>query len=62
MYCVYRWSDRRKHSPHHGAAIRVARVSEDRLASGKATLADVEKRVACEMAAKPAPLGRWNRS
>jgi hypothetical protein len=30
----------------------VARVSEDRLASCKATLADVEKRVACEMAAK----------
>jgi hypothetical protein len=33
----------------------VARMREDRLASGKATLADVEKRVACEMAAKPAP-------
>jgi hypothetical protein len=33
----------------------VARVSEERLASGKATLAVVEKRVACEMAAKPAP-------
>ena len=52
VYCVYRWSDRRKDSPHHGAAIMVARVSEDRLASGKATLAEVEKRVACEMAAK----------
>lgn len=53
VYCVYRWSDRRKDSPHHGAAIMVARVSEERLASGKATLADVEKRVACEMAKAP---------
>jgi hypothetical protein len=52
VYCVYRWSDRRKDSPHHGAAIMVARVREERLANGKATLADVEKRVACEMAAK----------
>lgn len=50
--CVYRWSDRRKDSPHHGTAIKVARVSEELLASGKATLADVEKRVACEMGAK----------
>jgi hypothetical protein len=24
VYCVYRWSDRRKDSPHHGAAIMVA--------------------------------------
>jgi hypothetical protein len=31
----------------------VARVSEDRFASGKATLADVEKQVACEMAKAP---------
>jgi hypothetical protein len=31
----------------------VARVSEERLASGQATLADVEKRVACEMAKVP---------
>jgi hypothetical protein len=30
----------------------VARVSEERFASGKATLAEVEKRAACEMAAK----------
>jgi hypothetical protein len=30
----------------------LARVSEKRLASGKATLADLEKRVACEMTAK----------
>jgi hypothetical protein len=30
----------------------VARVSEERLASGKATFAEVEKRVVCEMAAK----------
>ena len=52
VYCVYRWSDSRKDAPHHGAAIMVARVSEDRLADGKATLADVEKRVACEVAAK----------
>ena len=52
VYCVYRWSDRRQDSPHHGAAIMVARVSEDRFASGKATLADVEKRVACEMSEK----------
>lgn len=52
MCCVYRWSDRRKDSPHDGAAIMVARVSEERLASGKATFAEVEKRVVCEMAAK----------
>jgi hypothetical protein len=30
----------------------ISRMSEERLASGKATLADVEKRVACEMEAK----------
>jgi hypothetical protein len=53
MYCVYRWSERRKDSPHHGTAIMLARVSEERLASGKAMLADVEKRVACEMAKAP---------
>jgi hypothetical protein len=47
-----RWSYRRKYSPHHGAAIMISRMSEERLASGKATLADVEKRVACEMEAK----------
>lgn len=52
VYCVYRWSYRRKDSPHHGAAIMISRMSEERLASGKATLADVEKRVACEMEAK----------
>jgi hypothetical protein len=50
VYCVYRWSDNRKDAPYHGAAIVVARVREDLLASGKATLADVEKRVACEVA------------
>lgn len=49
VYCVYRWSDKRPGAPHHGASITVARVREDRLASGKATLADVEKRVACEV-------------
>jgi hypothetical protein len=46
VYCVYRWSDSRKGAPHNGAAIMVARVREDRLAAGTATLADVEKRVA----------------
>lgn len=45
VYCVYRWSDSRPGSPHHGAAIVVARVREDLLAAGKATLANVEKRV-----------------
>jgi hypothetical protein len=49
VYCVYRWSDNRKGAPHHGAAIVVARVREDLLASGKATLADAEKRVVVEM-------------
>ena len=49
VYCVYRWSDKRPGALHHGAAIVVARVREDLLASGKATLADVEKRAACEM-------------
>lgn len=49
VYCVYRWSDKRPGALHHGAAIRVARVREDLLASGKATLADVEKRTACEI-------------
>jgi hypothetical protein len=53
VYCVYRWSDRRKDSPHHGSAIMVARVSEERLASGKATLVNVKKRVVCEMAKVP---------
>jgi hypothetical protein len=47
VYCVYRWSDSRRGAPHHGAAIMVARVREDLLAAGTATLADVEKRVAC---------------
>jgi hypothetical protein len=49
VYCVYRWSDKRPGAPHHGAAILVARVREDLLAGGLATLADAEKRVACEM-------------
>ena len=53
MYCVYRWSDRHKDSQHHGAAIMVARVSEQHLVSGQAVLTDVEKRVACEMAKVP---------
>jgi hypothetical protein len=46
VYCVYRWSDSRPGAPHHGAAIMVARVHEDRVAAGKAQLIDVEKRVA----------------
>jgi hypothetical protein len=49
VYCVYRWSDKRPGAPHHGAGIVVTRVREELLASGKATLADVEKRFACEM-------------
>ncbi len=49
IYCAYRWSDNRRGAAHHGAAIMVARVREDSLAAGTATLADVEKRVACEM-------------
>ena len=49
VYCVYRWSDKRPDAPHHGAAIVIARVREDLLVSGKAALADVEKRAACEM-------------
>ncbi|MBI3882595.1 MAG: exo-alpha-sialidase [Verrucomicrobia bacterium] len=49
VYCVYRWSDKRPGAPHHGAAIVVARVREDLLAAGKATLADVDKRAACEI-------------
>ena len=49
VYCVYRWSDKRPGAPHHGAAIVVARVREELLASGKATLTDVEKRAACVM-------------
>ena len=53
VYCVYRWSDSRKGSPHHGAAILVARVREDLLAAGTATLADVEKRVACVVSPPP---------
>lgn len=48
VYCVYRWSDKRPAAPHHGAAIVVARVREDLLANGTATLADVDKRVARE--------------
>lgn len=56
VYCVYRWSDRRAGAPHNGAAIMLARVREDRLAAGTATLADVEKRVACAAAtARPKP-------
>lgn len=50
IYCVYRWSDKRAGAPHHGAAIMVARVREDLIAAGTATLADVEKRAACEAA------------
>lgn len=46
VYCVYRWSDRRAGAPHQGAAIVVARVREEKLVAGTATLADVEKRVA----------------
>lgn len=47
VYCVYRWSDNRKDAPHNGAAIMIARVREDRLATGTAKLDDdVEKRVA----------------
>jgi hypothetical protein len=46
VYCVYRWSDSRADAPHNGAAIVVARVREDLLAAGGATLANVEKRVA----------------
>jgi hypothetical protein len=46
VYCVYRWSDSRPDAPHNGAAIMVARVREDLVAAGRATLADVEKRVA----------------
>jgi hypothetical protein len=46
VYCVYRWSDSRKDAPHNGAAIMIARVREELLAAGAATLADVEKRVA----------------
>ena len=46
VYCVYRWSDSRAEAPHQGAAIMVARIREDRLAAGTATLADVKKRVA----------------
>jgi hypothetical protein len=46
VYCVYRWSDSRAKAPHNGAAIMVARVREDLLADGTATLANVEKRVA----------------
>ena len=48
-YCVYRWSDKRPGAPHNGAGIVVARVREELPESGKATLADVEKRFACEM-------------
>lgn len=51
VYCVYRWSDKRAGAAHHGATIRVARLREDLLAQGKATLANVEKRDACEMTA-----------
>lgn len=50
VYCVYRWSDSRPGAPHHGAAIMLARVREDALAAGTATLADVEKRAACVVA------------
>lgn len=50
VYCVYRWSDKRSDAPHHGAAIVVARVREDLLASGRAMLADVDQRTACEIA------------
>lgn len=56
VYCVYRWSDKREEAPHHGAAIMIARVREDLLAAGTATLADVEKRVACM--ATPSPRSR----
>mgnify|MGYP000936424498 CR=1 FL=1 len=49
VYCVYRWSDKRPDAPHHGAGIVVARVREELLAAGKATLANVEKRTACEI-------------
>lgn len=49
VYCVYRWSDKRRNAPHHGASIRLARLRESLLAQDKATLADVEKRDACEV-------------
>jgi hypothetical protein len=55
VYCVYRWSDIQPEASHHGAAIVVARIREDLLASGKATLADVEKRAACEITPSQAP-------
>jgi hypothetical protein len=53
VYCVYRWSDSRPGAPYRGAAIMVARVREDLLAAGTATLSDVEKRVACVVSPLP---------
>jgi hypothetical protein len=53
VYCVYRWSDSRPGAPHHGAAIMVVRLREDRLAAGTAALTDVEKRAVCEVAPRP---------
>lgn len=49
VYCIYRWSDKRPGAPHQGAAIVIARVCEDALADGTATLAAVEKRAVCAM-------------
>lgn len=54
IYCVYRWSDSRAGAPHNGAAIVVARVREDLLAAGTATLANVEKRTVVAMSPRPA--------